>query len=169
MNLDAIPIGNTPPDDVNVIIEVGIVYSLPDQSHLLVRETEAGTKSFKRTFLALMTEATGLIHIERYGFRVNRRITVKEEGSFGINKSPDKPGRGDAIDPWPWTCDPCTVLILRFGDSAFPGSLLRGHWMLCLVEGFFGFCLERALKKVDLGNLFKPPFQPQQLRRKSLY
>src|SRR5471030_1584952 len=24
MNLDAIPIGNTPPDDVNVIIEVGI-------------------------------------------------------------------------------------------------------------------------------------------------
>jgi hypothetical protein len=47
-------------------------------------------------------------------------------------------------------------------------DVLRGHWMFCLVEGFFGFCLERALKKVDLGNLFKPPFQSRQLFRESL-
>jgi hypothetical protein len=108
-----------------------------------------------------MTETTGLIHIERHGFRMNCWIVVKEEGSFGINESLDKPGRGDTIDSWPWTCDPGTVLIFHFGHPTFPDSLLRVHWMFRLVDGLFGLCLELTLEKVDLGNFFKPPLQPR--------
>src|SRR5438309_7543857 len=106
-----------------------------------------------------MTEAAGLIHVKRHGFRVRLRIVVKEEGGFVIDKSPDQPGRGDTINPRPWTGDPGTVLIFHFGYPALPSSLRRGHGMLCLIEGFSGFCLERTFKKINLFNFFKPSFQ----------
>src|SRR5260370_38330917 len=115
-----------------------------------------------------MTETTGLIHIERDGFKMKCWIGVKEEGGIGINESLYKPGRGDAIDSWPWTCDPGTALIFHFGYPALPDSLLSGHRMFCLVEGFFGSCLERRIEKVDLDNLFKSSFQSRQMRRESL-
>jgi len=36
-----------------------------------------------------MTEATGLIHIERHSFRMELGIAVKEEGGFGVDESLD--------------------------------------------------------------------------------
>src|SRR5260370_28167723 len=116
-----------------------------------------------------MTEATGLVHIERHGFRMNCWIVVKEEGGFGINESLYKPCRGDTIDSWPWTCDPGTALIFHFGYPALPDSLLRGLRIFFLVERFFGSSLEPRIEKLDLDNLIKPPFQSRQFRRESLY
>src|SRR5260370_33448437 len=115
-----------------------------------------------------MAEANGLIHIDRYGFRVNCRITVEEDGGFGIDESLDKPGRGDTINSWPWACDPGTVLIFHFGCPPLAGSLLRGHRMFRLVDRFFRLYLELTFEKINLDNLFKPPFQAHQLCSESL-
>ncbi len=96
------------------------------------------------------------------------RIAVKKKDGFGINEPLDKPGGGDAINPWPRTCDPDAILIVCFGYPSLPSPHLRRRRMFCLVEGFFGLRPERALEKVDLDNLLKSAFQARHLCRESL-
>src|SRR5205814_6976624 len=144
---------------VTSLFEIEVVHYVSQARDARVADPEPSYQPFERAVTAVMTEFD-IRHVEgNPALRHARLWRGERKPRVRRNEPAYEPGRGHAIDPWPWTRDPDTAPKVFAMQGAFPGTACAvwgRQGRLKFLERFTSVVRCRRIEVIDGRNCREP-------------